>query len=148
MLPPKGLTGIPEGHVLKFKNSLYCLKQSPRNFNKDLNTTLLDDLGFSQCTSDTCIYTKTVNNLDVYAAVLYLAIQTRPDITYAVYLVAKHCVEPLLEAIHACNRILSYISFTRRLGLKFYAGNVKLTTFVDSSFSDIPEGRKSTGGLI
>ena len=37
---------------------------------------------------------------------------------------------------------------TRRLGLTFYPSNLKLTTFVDSSFSDIPEGRKSTGGLI
>ena len=63
MLPPKGLTGIPEGHVLELKKSLYGLKQSPRNFNKDLNTTLLD-LGFARCTSDTCIYTKTVNNLE------------------------------------------------------------------------------------
>ena len=264
MLPPKGLTGIPEGHVLELKKSLYGLKQSPRNFNKDLNTTLLD-IGFTRCTSDTCIYTKTVNNLDVYAAVyvddiiiacqddniikdikaqialkykvkdmgimdwylgmrytrdpvsgvitldqskyagdvlakfkglykisayyntpmdenlklpkwkegyddnlsakskayiksypyrqvvgslLYLAIWTRPDITYAVHLVAKHCVQPTLEAIHACNRILSYISLTRSLGLTFHPGNLKLTTFVDSSFSDIPEGRKSTGGLI
>ena len=253
MLPPKGLTGIPEGHVLELKKSLYGLKQSPRNFNKDLNTTLLD-IGFTRCTSDTCIYTKTVNNLDVYAAVyvddiiiacqdeniikdikaqialkykvkdmgvmdwylgmrynqskyagdvlakfkglykisayyntpmdenlklpkwkegyddnlsakskayiksypyrqvvgslLYLAIWTRPDITYAVHLVAKHCVQPTLEAIHACNRILSYISLTRSLGLTFYPGNLKLTTFVDSSFSNIPEGRKSTGGLI
>ncbi len=68
MLPPKGLTGIPEGHVLELKKSLYGLKQSPRNFNQDLNTTLLD-LGFARCTSDTCSYTQRRSNLDVYSAV-------------------------------------------------------------------------------
>jgi hypothetical protein len=264
MTPPKGIEGIPEGHVLLLNKSLYGLKQSPRNFNKDLNQTMID-LGFSRCISDACIYLKNVKGQDIYVAVyvddiiiaccdediikelkaqialkytvkdmglmdwylgmrytrdvntgiikldqakyaedvltkfknlyksnpyysspmeenlklnpwkeeddallsakckayvkaypyrqvvgslLYLAIWTRPDITYAVHLVARHCVHPTLAAVHACSRILTYISNTTKLGLTFHPGNMKLTTYVDSSFTDVIPQRKSTGGLI
>jgi len=264
MIPPAGLTGIQPGQVLKLNKSLYGLKQSPRNFNMEINDTLLS-LGFTRCTSDTCIYVKTVNGNDMYVAIyvddiiiackdeelikevkaeiaskykvkdmgemdwylgmrytrdpttgiitldqskyagdvltrfkewykispyyttpmdenlklhkwteaydatlsakskqyvkdypykqvvgslLYLAIWTRPDITYAVHSVARHNAHPTLEAVHACSRILSYIYVTKSLGLTFYPGNRKLSTFVDSSFADIPGDNKSTGGMI
>jgi hypothetical protein len=84
----------------------------------------------------------------VVGSLLYLAIWIRPDITYAVHLVAKHCVHPTLAAIHACRRILGYIRNTLTLGLTFYPGDLRLISFVDSSFSDIGENRKSTAGLI
>ncbi len=72
-------------------------------------------------------------------SLLYLAIWTRLDIIYAVYLVAKHCVQPTLAAIHACRRILGYIRNTLTLDLTFYPGDLRLISFVDSSFSDIGE---------
>jgi hypothetical protein len=264
MLPPKGLI-IPDGKVLLLKKSLYGLKQSPRNFNMELNKTIVEEMGFTRCISDACIYIKTIDGLDIYIAVyvddiiiackdiniinkikkqlsdkytmkdmgemdwylgmrytrnksngiitldqtkyaedvlerfkgyfstspyhttpmdenqklppwyegydatltpkglhkirtypyrqvvgslLYLAIWTRPDITFAVHLVAKHCVHPTLDAVNSCNRILSYITQTKSLGLQFHPGNNKLTTYVDSSFADIITNRKSTGGMI
>jgi hypothetical protein len=263
MLPPAGIV-LPEGKVLLLQKSLYGLKQSPRNFNKDLNKTIVK-MGFTRCISDACIYLKNINGKDIYVAVyvddiiiactdldiinsikkslaetytmkdmgemdwylgmrytrnkntgiitldqtkyaedvllkykghygkspydttpmeenlkllpwseayeakltaksklkiknypyrqvvgslLYLAIWTRPDITYAVHLVAKHCVHPTLESVAACNKILSYISQTKQLGLEFHPGNMKLSTYVDSSFADVVENRKSTGGMI
>jgi len=263
MLPPAGVD-LPDGKVLLLQKSLYGLKQSPRNFNKDLNKTILN-MGFTRCISDSCIYLKNINGKDIYMAVyvddiiiactdldiineikellkkkytmkdmgemdwylgmrytrntttgiitldqtkyaedvltkyqnyysknpyhttpmeenlkllpwseaseakltekckmriknypyrqvvgslLYLAIWTRPDITYAVHLVAKHCVHPTLQAVDACGRILSYLSQTKQLGLEFHPGNMKLTTYVDSSYADVVEDRKSTGGMI
>ena len=44
MLPPEGYPD-GDGYVLKLKKSLYGLKQSPRNFNNTLNTTITN-LGF------------------------------------------------------------------------------------------------------
>jgi hypothetical protein len=84
----------------------------------------------------------------IVGSLLYLAIWTRPDIAYAVHSVAKHCANPTLEAIHACRRILGYIKHTLDLGLSFHPGDLILKSFVDSSFSDDSENRKSTAGLI
>jgi hypothetical protein len=67
MLPPEGLD-IPEGKVLLLKKSLYGLKQSPRNFNKTLNKTIVN-MGFKRCMSDTCMYTNNINGNDVYIAI-------------------------------------------------------------------------------
>jgi hypothetical protein len=76
----------------------------------------------------------------VIGSLLYLAMWTRPDITYAVH--------PTLEAVHACKRILEYLSLTKHLGLNFFPGNKRLTCLVDSSFADVIDQQKSTGGLI
>jgi hypothetical protein len=68
MIPPAGLTAIKPGQVLKLNKSLYGLEQSPCNFNLEINDTLLS-LGFTRCTTDTCIYVKTVNGNDMYVAI-------------------------------------------------------------------------------
>jgi hypothetical protein len=50
--------------------------------------------------------------------------------------------------MHACRRILGKIKHTLYLGLSFHPGDLILKSFVDSSFSDDSENRKSTAGLI
>lgn len=67
MLSPEGLH-IPEGKVLLLKESLYELKQSPRNFNKTLNKTIVN-MCFARCMSDTCMYINNINGKDVYIAI-------------------------------------------------------------------------------
>ncbi len=47
-----------------------------------------------------------------------------------------------------CNHVLNYVEHNQHLGLTFYPGHIRLTSFVDSSFTDVIENRKSTGGLI
>ena len=84
----------------------------------------------------------------IVGSLLYLSIWTRTDICFAVHRVAKFSMHPTLESVHACKRILSYIQCTKQLGLSFHPGSKVLTTFVDSSFADVPENRKSTGGQI
>jgi hypothetical protein len=93
-------------------------------------------------------YVKKYPYRQVVGSLLYLAIWTRPDIIFAVHTVAKHSNHPTLETVHACNRILSYIEHTQHLGLTFCPGHIRLTSFVDCSFVDVIENRKSTGGLI
>ena len=45
-----------EDHVLKLLKSLYVLKQAPRNWNQNINTFLIEELGFTRCVSDNCCY--------------------------------------------------------------------------------------------
>ena len=263
MSAPLGIT-LPEGKCLLLKKSLYGLKQSPRNFNLDLNSHIIS-MGFKRTVSDACVYTHKVNNNDVIISVyvddliiactdtntiiavkeqiaqrykvkdmgemdwylgmrytrcndtgmitldqskyaqdildrftgyykphayrdipmmgnsvlpiwtneyneklteeqlvqissfpyrqvvgslLYLAVWTRPDLQYAVITVAKHSHHPTLESISACKWLLEYLNCTKDRSLQFHKGNNTLSGFVDSSFGDDLETRKSTCGNI
>ena len=56
MAQPKGFIKQGEEHlVCKLKKSIYVLKQSPRCWNATLDTHLRD-MGFTQSSSDPCIY--------------------------------------------------------------------------------------------
>ena len=57
---PEGMTGrstLPTGTVCLLLKTLYGLKQSPREWNKDLDATILS-LGWTRCMSDSCLYVK------------------------------------------------------------------------------------------
>ena len=59
-----------EDCVLKLNKSLYGLKQSPRCWNESLDT-FLKELGFTQSSSDSCIYTCSVEN-DISVIAVYV----------------------------------------------------------------------------
>ena len=58
---PEGVAGretMPPGTVCLLLKTLYGLKQSPREWNKDLDATILA-LGWKRCAADSCLYVKT-----------------------------------------------------------------------------------------
>jgi hypothetical protein len=67
MIPSDGYDIAP-GKVLKFKQSLYGLKQSPQNFNITLNNSLVQ-MDFQRCVSDTYINYQRVNGHDMYISI-------------------------------------------------------------------------------
>ena len=54
---PASCTGQRRDWVCKLVKSLYGIKQAPREWNLDLNSTILS-IGYTRCVSDTCLYTK------------------------------------------------------------------------------------------
>lgn len=80
---------------------------------------------------------------------MYLANNTRPDITFAVHFLARFQTDP--QDIHhtMIKRIFRYISGTRSLGLKYdqTATNI-IDSFVDASFCDDRTTGKSTTGYL
>lgn len=66
---------------------------------------------------NTCVeqqlYQSAVGNL------LYLSIVTRPDITYAVSIVAKFCAKPTKAVLGSCKRFLRYLKGTQKYGLLY-----------------------------
>ena len=56
MQQPEGfVTAAYQDKVCKINRGLYGLKQSPRQWNQDLNKTLLE-MGFTRCKADPCLY--------------------------------------------------------------------------------------------
>ena len=84
----------------------------------------------------------------IIGSLLYMSIWTRPDISYAIGKLSKFNNHPTVEAIYATQWLLQYVRFTKHLGLTFIKGDMKISTYVDSSFADCVHDRRSTAGQI
>ena len=67
MPPPIGMT-VKDGHVLRLRKSLYGLKQSPREWNANLDNNLIK-MKFIRINADSCVYIRTTNSCVVIIAV-------------------------------------------------------------------------------
>lgn len=93
-------------------------------------------------------------------ALLYLAIATRPDISYTVGVLARYCANPGQSHWKAAKHLCRYLRGT--VGMKLcYAptkgselftaytkGSDLFTTYTDADHGGDPDGRRSTSGMI
>ena len=76
----------------------------------------------------------------------YLAMQSRPDILYAVNTLSRKTKQPNLEDWEAIQRVLYYIVGSRDLGLLFHSGEgIKLYATVDASYATHSDLKSHTG---
>ncbi|RKK19546.1 hypothetical protein BFJ65_g6263 [Fusarium oxysporum f. sp. cepae] len=92
-------------------------------------------------------------------SILYAAVVSRPDISYAASQLSQHAKNPSPEHLRYANRVLSYLQTTQYYAIEF-SGSVDNATEVepgddevlqqssDASFADDPETRKSTQGYL
>jgi hypothetical protein len=84
----------------------------------------------------------------IIGSLLYISIWTRPDISFAIGKLAKFNTHPTIQAIHATQWLMQYLSCTKQIGLTFIAGDMRISTYVDSSFGDVVTDKRSTAGQI
>ena len=108
---------------------------------------------------------KEFSNLKYVSAVctlLYLALGTRPDITWIVMKLAKSCKEPGIADYNALLHLLGYLRKYNNYAIKYYANeeespvykicrthNIEptdITAFSDASWQDCKDTRRSTIG--
>ncbi|RKL19990.1 hypothetical protein BFJ72_g15129, partial [Fusarium proliferatum] len=76
-------------------------------------------------------------------SILYIAVNTRPDIAFAASRLARFLVNPGQEHQDAADRVIQYLSHTRHRALRF-GGPGGLTVASDTSFADNTLDRKSS----
>ena len=82
-------------------------------------------------------------------ALMYLSVCTRPDIARAVNRLAKFVINPGQAHWKAVKRVLRYLQHTKEHGLKLTADDgVGLNAYVDASWGDPDQDRKSTTGFL
>jgi hypothetical protein len=83
-------------------------------------------------------------------SLLYLAMATRPDITYATILLARFASNPSIEHINAINNIFKYLSKTKDLGIIYTReDNIDyLSGYCDADYAGDMATTKSTNGYI
>lgn len=82
-------------------------------------------------------------------SLMYLAIATRPDISYAIGNVSRYMENPTVAHERALKRILKYIAGTKNHGILFkHNGNHQLHGFSDADYAGDVDSRKSTSGYV
>ena len=85
---------------------------------------------------------------NIIGALLYLSINTRPDISYSVGVLARYCVSPTYRACKAIIRILSYLRSTIDVDIKFRAESLNILGYSDADWAGDLDSRRSTTGYV
>jgi hypothetical protein len=90
--------------------------------------------------------------MSIVGSLLYAAMVTRPDITYAVQSLGRHLQSSGPEHLAAAKRVLRYLQGTKKMGIKFSGGstirNKLLTGYSDSDWGGDPDTRRSTTAYL
>jgi hypothetical protein len=78
----------------------------------------------------------------------YLATCSRPDISFAVGLLGRFCKCPTTFHMELADQVLSYIAWTRDMGLEFGGRKPNFIVYSDSDFGGETDERRSTTGFV
>ena len=90
----------------------------------------------------------------ILGIILYIALQTRPDIMFAVIRITRQQKNPRLGDYEDLMHIVGYLKSTSTLGIKFTGDwlndshTPRLELFTDASYADVKEGKHSSIGHI
>lgn len=87
-------------------------------------------------------------HMNIVGALLYLSINTRPDISYAVGALARFNKSPTFRSCKALIRLLIYVRDTSKRGIKFQGTDFKLYAYSDADWGGDLESRRSTTGYV
>ena len=83
---------------------------------------------------------------EAVGALLYVSLMTRPDISYAVGQVSKHCQNPNQSHWEAVEQIFAYLVGTMDYGIWLGAGRRGLIGYTDADFAGDRDDCSSTSG--
>jgi len=75
------------------------------------------------------------------------AVTSRPDIATATSICARYLSKPTTAHMTAARRVLDYLATTPTLGLQYTIGNPELTCYVDASWADDKDTRRTRYGF-
>ncbi|CAI7897058.1 unnamed protein product [Closterium sp. NIES-54] len=81
-------------------------------------------------------------------SLMYAAVSTRPDLTYAAGVLGRVVSNPHTEHMRAGGRVLRYLQGAPNLGLVYEAGPIELKGYADSDYAGDPSTRKSTSRYV
>ncbi len=85
---------------------------------------------------------------EAVGALLYIALMTRPDISYAVGQVSKFCQNPDESHWQAVTQIFAYLNGTAEFGIWLGGKRSGLVGFTDDDFAGDKSDYRSTSGSI
>ena len=120
---------------------------------KRVNTPMERDLKLRKSEKDTMTpsqsdYVSKFPYQNLVGALLYLAINTRPDISYAVGVLARFNTNPNFRACKALIRVLMYLRGTPDVGIQFTGKSLDIFGYSDADWAGDLDSRRSTTGYV
>ena len=82
----------------------------------------------------------------IIGALNYLALMTRPDISYALSVLASKCTSPTVGDIRRVKHLFRYVMSTRHIGLNFkHDSDFQLHVWADASYASRDGARSQSG---
>ncbi len=91
---------------------------------------------------------ESVPYMSVVGSLLYLAVNTRPDISFAVGVLSRFMAAPRAEHWQAAKRVLRYLCGSPDFGILYGGGAPGVQAYCDADFAGDPDSRKSTTGVL
>jgi hypothetical protein len=79
---------------------------------------------------------------------MYVALATRPDISFAVAALSRYNSRPFTSHLTAAKRVLRYLKATKDYRLHYSSAETSLTGYTDSEWASDSADRKSQGGHV
>ena len=128
-------------HLLKeFKNKNYTTTME-----KDLKLRKSETASMSEQQRD---YVERFPYQNIVGALLYLSINTRPDISYAVGVLARFSKNPNFRACKALLRVLIYLRGTAERGIRYTGDDLNVYAYSDADWAGDLDSRRSTTGYV
>jgi hypothetical protein len=81
-------------------------------------------------------------------AVLYLSLNTRPDIAYAVGVLARYANKPTMAECKLMIHLMQYLRGTAEMGIRFSGSKFDMHVFTDADWAGDQISRRSTTGYV
>lgn len=85
---------------------------------------------------------------NLIGSLMYLAIGTRADLAYAVFVASRYLENPTVVHERAAKRILRYIKKTINFGILYTQNSLEIKAYSDADYAGDVSTRKSTSGSV
>ena len=112
---------------------------------RDLKLRKFENQGMSDQQTD---YVERFPYQNIVGALLYLSINTRPDISYAVGVLARFSKFPTVRACKAVLQVLVYLRGAAKRGIRYSGNDMRVYAYSDADWAGDLDSRRSTTGYV
>ncbi|KAG7188181.1 hypothetical protein KM043_017675 [Ampulex compressa] len=85
---------------------------------------------------------------ELIGSIMYLAVGTRPDISFTVSYLSQYCKEPGKVHLEAVKRVYRYMKGTKELVLKFDRQELEIQASTDASWNSTADAKSYSGYIV
>ena len=144
---PQGVFIHQTGYIVRLLEKYSMANSNPRQTPMEVRNVRNDEL-YGPTIESESLFEDITQYKSAIGSLSYLAISTRPEISFAVNLLARYSVKPAQRHWQGIKKILRYLNGTKDLGLLYTGNNFEIVGFADAGYQSDPKSAKSQTGYV